>query len=145
MTRLFSLIPRTSSYLPTRDLFDRFFDEWDMPSLFDEDIKWVPAFDMKENEKEYLISAELPGIDIKDVDITLSDGLLTVKGEKKHEKEDKGEDYHRIERRYGSFNRSFRIPGKVDTDKVDANYKNGILKLTLPKAEESKTKKIEVK
>jgi len=92
-----------------------------------------------------LISAELPGIDIKDVDITLSDGLLTVKGEKKHEKEDKGEDYHRIERRYGSFNRSFRIPGKVDTDKVDANYKNGILKLTLPKAEESKTKKIEVK
>jgi len=145
MTRLLSLIPRTSSFLPTRDLFDRFFDEWDMPSLFDEDTKWVPAFDITENEKEYLISAELPGIDIKDVDITLSDGLLTVKGEKKHEKEDKGEDYHRIERRYGSFNRSFRIPGKVDTDKVDANYKNGILKLTLPKAEESKTKKIEVK
>jgi len=145
MTRLLSLIPRTSSFLPTRDLFDRFFDEWDMPSLFDEDTKWVPAFDITENEKEYLISAELPGIDIKDVDITLSDGVLTVKGEKKHEKEDKGEDYHRIERRYGSFHRSFRIPGKVETEKVDANYKNGILKLTLPKAEGSQAKKIEVK
>ena len=68
-----------------------------------------------------------------------------MKGEKKHEKEDKGEDYHRIERRYGSFHRSFRIPGKVETDKVDANYKEGILKLKLPKAEESKAKKIEVK
>jgi HSP20 family protein len=145
MTSYLTLIPRASTFLPTNGLFDRFFEDWDMPSLFDADAEWAPAFDISENEKEYVITAELPGIDIKDVDITLSEGVLSVKGEKKQEKEDKGEDYHRIERRYGSFHRSFRMPGRVETDKVDANYKDGILKLTLPKAEGSQTKKIEVK
>jgi HSP20 family protein len=145
MTSLLTLIPRTNTFLPTDGLFGRFFEDWDMPSLFDGNAEWAPAFDISENEKEYVITAELPGIDIKDVDITLSEGVLSVKGEKKHEKEDKGEDYHRIERRYGSFHRSFRMPGSIETDKVDANYKDGILKLTLPKAEGSQTKKIEVK
>jgi HSP20 family protein len=145
MTSYLTLTPRASTFLPTNGLFDRFFEDWDMPSLFDADAEWAPAFDISENEKEYVITAELPGIDIKDVDITLSEGVLSVKGEKKQEKEDKGEDYHRIERRYGSFHRSFRMPGRVETDKVDANYKDGILKLTLPKAEGSQTKKIEVK
>ena len=145
MARLLSLVPRENEFLPARDLFDRFFDEWDMTDLFNEDRTWMPAFDISENEKEYLISAELPGMEIKDVDITLTEGILTVKGEKKNEKEDKEEDYHRIERRYGSFHRSFRIPGRVKPDKVNATYKDGILKLTLPKAEGSETKKIEVK
>ena len=145
MTRLLSLIPRTNSFLPSSDLFDRFFDDWDMSALFSEDNTLVPAFDIAENEKEYVVTAELPGIDVKDVDVTISEGVLSVKGEKRHEKEDKGEDYHRIERRYGSFHRSFRIPGKVETDKIDASYKDGILKLTLPKAEGTETKKIEVK
>lgn len=145
MTRLLSLIPRTSSFMPTGDLFEGLFDDWKLPSIFNEDSSWVPAFDIKENEKEYVIIAELPGIDAKDVDVTLSEGILSVKGEKKHEEEDKGEGYHRVERRYGSFHRSFRIPGRVKTDEVDANYKNGVLKLTLPKTEESQTKKIEVK
>ena len=145
MTSLFSLIPRTSSSLPTRDLFDRFFEDTDFPSIFSSEDSWVPAFDITETDKEYLVTAELPGMDPKDVDVTFSEGILTVKGEKKHEKEDKGENYHRIERRYGSFHRSFRIPGKVELDKVDANYKDGILKLTLPKTEGSETKKIEVK
>jgi HSP20 family protein len=144
MTRLLSLIPRTGSFLPTRDLFDRFFDEWDMPSLFDEDNKWMPAFDIAEKEGEYLVTAELPGMDMKDIDITFTDGLLTVKGEKKQEKEEKDKDYHRIERRYGSFQRSFRVPQKVDTNKIEASYKDGILKLVLPKAEESRAKKIKV-
>ena len=145
MTRLLSLIPRTNSLMPASSLFDRFFDDWDTPSLFNEDNTLVPAFDITENEKEYIVTAELPGIDAKEVDVTISEGVLSVKGEKKHEKEDKGEDYHRIERRYGSFHRSFRIPGKVETDKIDANYKGGVLKLILPKAEGSETKKIEVK
>ncbi|MFC1535155.1 Hsp20/alpha crystallin family protein [Thermodesulfobacteriota bacterium] len=145
MTRLLNLVPRTRTFLPTSDLFDHFFEGWNLPSLSNEENTWVPAFDITENEKEYLITAELPGIDAKDVDVTLSEGILSVKGEKKHEKEDKGKDFHRIERRYGSFHRSFRIPGRVETEKVDANFKDGVLKLTLPKAEGSETKKIEVK
>jgi HSP20 family protein len=142
---MLDLIPRTGSLFPRRDFFDRFFEDFNIPTLFDEERAWVPAFDISENEKEYIVTAELPGIDPKDLDVTLSDGILTVKGEKKQEKEDKGKDYHRIERRYGSFHRSFQIPGEIKADKVDASYKNGILKLILPKAESSVAKKIEVK
>jgi HSP20 family protein len=82
---------------------------------------------------------------VKDLDVTLLDGLLTVKGEKKQEKEDKDENYHRVERHYGSFERSFRIPEKVKADKLEATYKDGILKIFLPKSEASEVKKIEVK
>ena len=144
MNRLLSLIPGRSN-LPSGDLFDRFFDDWDLPALFSEKSEWNPAFDITENDKEFAVTAELPGIDIKDVEISISDGVLSVKGEKKHETEEKNEGYHRIERRYGSFHRSFRIPGKVEPDKVDASYKDGILKVLLPKAEETETKKIEIK
>jgi HSP20 family protein len=79
------------------------------------------------------------------MEVTLLDGILTVKGEKKQETEDKGETCHRIERRYGSFLRSFRIPDKVKTDKIDAIFKNGVLRLTLPKSEESEVTKIKIK
>ena len=144
MNRLLSLIPGRS-FTPSRDLFDRFFDDWDFPSLFSDKNEWTPAFDIAENDKEYVVTAELPGIDIKDVEISISDGLLSVKGEKKHEKEDKGENYHRIERHYGSFHRSFRIPERVEADRVDASYKDGILKVLLPKSERTETKKIEIK
>jgi len=144
MNSLFSLIPGTG-LAPNRKLFDRFFDDWGLETIFGEDKEWVPAFDIAENEKDYTVTAELPGIDIKDVDITLSEGILTVKGEKKQEKEEKSEGYHRIERRFGSFNRSFRIPGKVEADKIDASYKDGVLKVVLPKAEGTETKKIEIK
>jgi HSP20 family protein len=144
MTRLLNLIPRTASLLPASDRLESFFDNWNLPVLFDEDTTWIPAFDIAEKEEEYLITAELPGMDMKDIDITFTDGLLTVKGEKKQEKEDKGKDYHRIERRYGSFQRSFRVPEKVDTNKIEASYKDGILKLVLPKAEESRAQKIKV-
>ena len=144
MNRLLSLIPGRS-LMPSRDLFDRFFDDWDLPTVFSGENELKPAFDISENDKEFVVSAELPGIDIKDVEITISDGILSVRGEKRQEKEDKGEDYHRIERRYGSFHRSFRIPGKVESDKIDASYKDGILKVLLPKAEGTETKKIEIK
>jgi HSP20 family protein len=130
--------------MPSRDLFDRFFEDWDVPAVFGEGKTWVPAFDISENENEYVVSAELPGIDSKDLDITLSEGLLTVKGEKKQEKEENGDNYHRVERTYGSFQRNFRIPERVKEDEVDATYKDGVLKLTLKKAEKSEVKKIEV-
>ena len=144
MTRMLGLIPKTFPFVPERGFFDRFFEGWDYPALLDEERTWVPAFDISENEKEYILTAELPGIDAKDLDITLSEGILTVKGEKKQEKEDNGENYHRVERTYGSFQRGFHIPEKVQTDKVDATYKDGILKLTLKKDEKSEVKKITV-
>jgi len=145
MTRMLNLIPRTGVFTPRRDLFDSFFEDWNAPSLFSEEKTWMPAFDIAENEKEYIVTAEMPGIVSKDLDVTYTDGILSIKGEKKQETEEKEKDYHRVERRFGTFNRSFRIPGKVKTDKVDANFKDGILTLTLPKSEEDQVKKIEVK
>jgi len=84
-------------------------------------------------------------MDKKDINISLSDGLLTITGEKKQEKEDKNENYHRVERRYGKFSRTMRLPSEVDTEKVDAIYKDGVLKITLPKSETVKPKKVKIK
>jgi len=129
---------------PTRDLFDRFFDDIEVPTIFDNGKNWVPAFDISENDKEYVVSAELPGIDSKDLEVTLSDGVLEIKGEKKREKEENGDNIHRVERYYGSFHRSFVVPEKVEEDKVGASYKDGVLTLTLPKAEGTEARKIEI-
>jgi len=148
MTRMLELVPRTSNWLslmPEIDLFDRMFSDWSVPSLWIEEKVVVPAFDITENEKEYVISGEIPGIDPKDLDVTLTDGILSIKGEKKQESEEKEENYHRIERHYGSFQRSFRLPENINREELDANYKDGILRLTLPKSKESEVKKIEVK
>ena len=148
MTRMLQLVPMRSNWLslmPEMDLFDRMLSEWPLPSLLSEERVVVPAFDISETEKEYVISGEIPGIDPKDLEVTLTDGILSIKGEKKHESEDKEENYHRVERHYGSFQRSFRLPDNINREKLDASYKDGILKLTLPKSEESEVKKIEVK
>ena len=147
MARIFDLIPYRGSLLE-KDIFDRFerlFEDFALPSLFEEREAWVPAFDVIENDKEYVLTAELPGIDPKDIDITISNGILTIKGEKKREEENKGEGYYFMERRYGAFQRSFRIPEEIKVDEVDATYKNGVLKLVLPKAEVNNVKKIEIK
>ena len=103
----------------------------------------MPASDIAETEKEYVVSAELPGIDMKGMDISYSSGVLTIKGEKKKESSD-GECCHCAERYSGTFERSFRIPGTVDSDKIDATYKDGILKVVVPKSEKSVPKKIKV-
>lgn len=145
MARMFDLIPRTSFMFPVRDMFDRFFDDERTGNILSEDRSFVPAFDISESDTEYSVVAELPGIDEKDLDVTLTDGILTIKGEKKQETEEKDETYHRIERRYGSFQRSFRMPDGVQGDKIDATYKDGVLKLMIPKSETSEVKKIEIK
>lgn len=106
---------------------------------------WTPAVDIAEHENEYIVKVELPGIAKDDVKITLESNILIIRGEKKHEKEIKEEDYHRIERSFGSFQRSFTLPTTVKSDKIDAAYKDGILTVSLPKAEEAKPKQIEVK
>ena len=98
-------------------------------------------FDISESDDALEVTAELPGMEEKEIDVTLSDGVLTIKGEKKAETEEKKKDYHLTERRYGSFSRSFRVPGTVDQDKIKATFEKGILHLSLPKYPESKAKK----
>ena len=147
MTRMLQIVPRRRRYLPIVpdiDIFDRFFD-FDLPTLLRDEDMVVPHFDISETEKEYVISGEIPGIDVKDLNVTLTNGIITIKGEKKNESEKKEKNYHRIERHYGSFERSFRVPDNVKTDKLNANYKDGILELSLPKDEIIEVKKIEVK
>ncbi|NIN00735.1 MAG: Hsp20 family protein, partial [candidate division Zixibacteria bacterium] len=92
-----------------------------------------------------VVRAEVPGMDPKDVNITLNDGLLTIKGEKKVEKQEKDENHHLTERRYGSFSRSIKLPLDIQADKIEANYKNGLLTITMPKSEKAKPKEIRVK
>lgn len=106
---------------------------------------WAPAVDIAEHENEYVVKVELPGVSKDDVKVTLESNILTIRGEKKKEKEFKEDDYHRMERSYGAFQRSFALPSSVKSDKIDAAYEDGILTVTLPKAEEAKPKQIEVK
>jgi len=106
---------------------------------------WTPSVDISETEGEYQIKAEIPDVKKEDVKVTLEDGVLTIQGERKHEKEEKGKKYHRIERSYGSFVRTFSLPDVIDDDKVKAEFKDGILNLHLPKSEKAKPKAIEVK
>jgi HSP20 family protein len=107
----------------------------------------IPAVDVVETDKAYEITAELPGMSDKNVEVKLADGVLTIKGEKQEEKEEKKKDYYLHERNFGAFQRAFQVPDGVDADKIEASFKNGVLTVTLPKsAEAQKTaKKIDVK
>jgi HSP20 family protein len=96
---------------------------------------WSPAVDVYEDEKKVVLKADLPDMDEKDIDIHVEDGYLTLKGERKYEKETKEENFHRVERRFGTFSRSFALPENVDQEKIDASYKKGVLEVTLPKTE----------
>jgi HSP20 family protein len=110
-----------------------------------EETEWLPSLDVAETKNELVVKAEVPGMDPKDIDISLSDGMLTIRGEKRQEKEEKEADYHLVERSYGSFTRSVQLPKEVQSDKIGASYKNGILKISLPKSEEAKKKEIKIK
>jgi HSP20 family protein len=107
--------------------------------------EWSPLVDIEESEKEYLIKAEIPEMKKEDVKITVQDDVLSISGERKSEKEEKGKKYHRVERSYGSFLRSFTLPDDADGTKITAEYKDGVLRLHLPKSEQAKPKAIEVK
>jgi len=107
--------------------------------------QWSPAVDVSETEKEFLIKAELPEMKKEDVKVTLDEGILTIQGERKLEKEEKGKRFHRIERSYGSFTRSFTLPDDVDAAKVAAEFKDGMLNIRLPKTEKPKPKATDVK
>jgi HSP20 family protein len=106
---------------------------------------WIPTVDISETEAEFLIKAELPEVKKEDVKITLQQGVLTIQGERAQEKEERGKRYHRVERTYGTFARSFTLPEYVDDTKVKAEFKDGVLNLHVPKSEKAKPKAIEVK
>jgi HSP20 family protein len=105
---------------------------------------WMPLADITEDEKEYLIKAELPELKKEDVKVTVENGVLTISGERKFEKEEKKKKYHRVERGYGTFVRSFTLPDDADGNKIKAEFKNGVLTVHLPKSEHAKPKQIEV-
>lgn len=108
--------------------------------------EWSPTVDIEESDKSYLIKADIPGVDKKDIDVSLVDGVLSITGEKHTETETgKGTKRHRTERFCGSFARRFTLPDAIEADKVDAHYKDGVLSLMIPKAEEAKPKSIEIK
>ncbi len=125
---------------------DRMFDRFRGGTVDDNGTStWLPSVDIIETPNDYVVKAELPGVDKKDVKLTIQNDTLTIRGEKKQESDRKGENYHRVERSYGVFQRSFALPSSVKSDKIEASYDNGILTITLPKVEEAKPKAIEVK
>ncbi len=124
-------------------LWENFFGERPLGRIWERE--WAPSLDMSETKDNYVVKAEVPGIDAKHIDISLTGDVLTIKGEKKQEKEEKEEDYHLVERSYGSFSRSVRIPAEVESNKIKASYKNGILAITLPKSEKVKAKEVKIK
>ena len=105
---------------------------------------WSPSVDISETSTAYLVKAEIPDVKKEDVKVTVQDGMLTIQGERKMEKEEKGKRFHRIERSYGSFMRSFRVPDDAEEGKVKAEFKDGMLNVTLPKSEKAKSKAINV-
>ncbi|HET6674580.1 MAG TPA: Hsp20/alpha crystallin family protein [Nitrospiraceae bacterium] len=107
--------------------------------------EWAPLVDISEDEKEYVIKADLPDVKKEDVRISVQDDVVSISGERKYEKEEKGKKYHRVERSYGSFMRSFTLPEDADGGKISAEYKDGVLQVHLPKSEKTKPKTIEVK
>lgn len=107
--------------------------------------EWAPSVDIVEDDKEWLVKADLPEVKKEDVRVTVEDGVLTITGERKFEKEEKDKKYHRIERSYGNFLRSFALPDAADGSKVNAEFKDGVLKVHLPKSEKTKPKTVEVK
>ena len=138
---------------PFRDLmttqreFDRLFGGAFSPVLAGGEVStrtWAPPVDIYENGDNLVLKAELPGINPNEVEIRVEDNTLYLKGERKFEKEVKEENYHRVERSYGSFARSFSLPNTVDSEKVNAEYKDGVLTLTMPKKEEAKPKTIKI-
>jgi|ERR1043166_226442 HSP20 family protein len=124
-------------------VFDQFMGDWGM-ALFNR-TPTGPSVDLAESENEVTVKAELPGVNPKDVDIRVEGNLLTIRGEKKQESEEKRRDYHYVERQYGMFHRSIQLPSSVDDSKTDARYKDGVLTITMPKRPDAKAKKVSVR
>jgi len=149
--------PKTSTTLPiSREyplgrlhqeidhLFDNFFRRSSLPSLQRGDDTWMgglmlPRVDIAEEKNTYTITVEVPGVEEKDIDLTIADGTLTIRGEKRYEKEDHDRQYHRVERSYGHFQRVISLPTDAREDAIEAKFKNGILTLTIPKTQQAQS------
>ena len=130
-----------------RDRMNRLFEDMSGPRSEEKNIlagAWAPSVDIYENETEVVLAAEIPGVDEKDVEIKVEDNNLILRGERKFEKETKEENYHRIERSYGSFFRSFALPSYIDQDRIEAEHENGVLKIRMPKRAELKPRKVKI-
>lgn len=131
------------------DLFDRYTKSGDWPGKANQEVMatgdWAPRVDISETDSAFLIKAEIPEVKKEDVTVTVDSGVLAIRGERKQEKEEKDKKYHRIERHYGTFMRSFTLPDNVDEHRIEANFKDGMLSLRIPKTAEAKAKVIDVK
>jgi HSP20 family protein len=131
-----------------KDRMDRILEGTAPCSLGGDDVfrgAWAPAVDIYEGDGELVVEAELPGLEKGDIKVNVEDGVLTLKGERKLSKETKEENYHRVERAYGAFTRSFTLPDTVDAEKISAKHKDGVLRVSLPKKPEAKPKVVDVK
>lgn len=132
-----------------QDRVNRLFeDAWGRTRRGEEDSvtgSWLPAVDVRETQDAVELMAELPGLEAKDVQVSVENGMLTLKGARSFERASEGQTYHRVERAYGSFERSFSLPTNVDAERIQAVYKHGVLHLTLPKREETKPRSISIK
>jgi HSP20 family protein len=131
---------------PFRELAS-FFENWTAPITGKDQLAagtFVPPVDVYEDEHNLVLKLEIPGVNEEDLNVSVENNTLTIEGERKFEKEEKEENFHRIERRYGSFTRTFRLPNTVDADKVEASYDKGILKVVLAKRAEAKPKQIKI-
>lgn len=138
----------TNSLLSVHDHWNRLFDELLGYRAGDDEVinqAWVPRVDIVEDENEYRVIADLPGMKKEDVEISLENGILTITGERQLKRDKKDENYRVTERAYGRFTRSFNMRYKVDADKIKAQFSNGELMIHLPKVEQSKPKRIEIK
>lgn len=122
------------------DIMDEFFND----AVSARRDSFVPSIDVSETDDKFLISAELPGMSKDDININLENNRLSISGERSFEKEDKGKKYHRVETKYGSFERSFQLPDNVDQDSISASYENGLLEISIQKSEEEVKKQIEI-
>ena len=128
------------------NLFKRFFDmDFPMSRRLFGDEEWAPRVDVSEGKSEITVKAEIPGCEAKDIDVKIDGRILTISGEKKQEKKDQDENYHRVERSYGCFRRMVELPAEVSHDGIDATYKKGVLKMVFKKTQETEAKKIEIK
>ncbi len=141
-----SKLVRWDPFRTLQSQIERMFEEsWPRTQAGDTALSaWAPNVDIHETPDALLLEADLPGVDGKDLDVRVEDNLLTIRGERKFESKVTEEDYLRLERAYGSFSRSFSLPHSVDTEKVEAEYKNGVLTVRLPKREEAKPKQVKV-
>ncbi len=131
------------SLISLPDEIERFFSDFGLDTRTSDTV-WSPSVDLSENDEDYKVKAEIPGMKKEEIKVSYRDNVLTLTGEKKQEKEKKDENYHRIERAYGKFERSFWLPKEVKADEIRAKYKDGVLSISIPKAEEVKPKEIEV-